>query len=330
MCTFEVCLKIPDMNDASQQTNIQFSFNNFLCKCTMTRHNSHFSKLTINITGNADSDALEQFFLQIYKILFFNYGYFPEIISAFKSQLSCYTSAENNHARFFRVFPPIVQDISRILNESCFEKFISIYSSSNIKMEPILQGFFYLCSRNYENVLIEHKIILLLHIFEGYGQFLRSSDNVDYATRHILKECYTNACPGTKHEIFIDRATKDVIKNAINPLLQKMLLSKDINKSLLKIRNYYSHFYENSAYKDGDKLFLLFLLISLSIRIRTVSDIIAPERFLSPENANIKECFLIIADYAHKEILKAPNYQSQSCYYNKIENIEMLRRILPQ
>lgn len=329
MCSFEICLKIPDIHDASQQTNIKFSFNNFLCKYNITRYDLDFSKLTINITGNANSDAVEQCFLQIYKILFLNYGYFPEIISAFKPQLSCYTSAKkNSHAGFFRIFPPIVNDISRILNETCLQTMTSMYSSSNIKMEPILHGFFYLCSRNYEDVLIEHKMILLLHIFEGYGQYLQNCKNMDYATRHILKECFTSRSANTKHEIFIDDNTKDIISKHIEPILQKILNTREIHEELRKIRNYYSHFHKDNFYEKGDKLFLLFLLISLSTRIRAINDIIAPENFLSPENTNIKECFLIIADYTHKEILKTSNHQSQSCYYNNAENIEMLRSIL--
>ncbi len=325
MCSFEVCLKI---RDASQQINIQFSFNNFLCKYTITRYDSDFSKLTINITGDANSDAVEQCFLQIYKILFFNYGYFPEIISAFKPQLSCYTSAEKNHAGFFRQFPPIVNDISRVLNENSLQTMASMYSSSNIKMEPILHGFFYLCSQNYEDVLIEHKVILLLHIFEGYGQYLQNCKNMDYATRHILKECFTGRSAKTKHEIFIDDNTKDIISKYIEPILHEIFNTREIHEELRKIRNYYSHFHKDNFYEKGDKLFLLFLLISLSIRIRAINDIITPEHFLSSENTNIKECFLIIADYTHKEILKTSNHQSQLCYNNKAKKIEMLRSIL--
>jgi len=230
MCSFEVCLKIPGIYDATQKTNIQFSFNSFSCKYAITEYDSDFSKLTINIAGNANSDALEQCFLQIYKILFFNYGYFPEIISAFKPQLSCYTSAEKNHAGFFRKFPPIVNDISRILNENSLQTMASMYSSSNIKMEPILNGFFYLFSYDYASVLIEHKIILLLHIFEGYGYFLScNADKIKYSIRHILKECFTIINEKTKHEIFIDNNTKDIILKNIEPILQKILNTKKIH-----------------------------------------------------------------------------------------------------
>mgnify|MGYP006896410113 CR=1 FL=1 len=92
------------MHGAPQQNNAQFPFNHLLCEYAITRCDSDFNKLKIKITGETDSCVLEQLFLKIYKIFFFNYGYFPEIVSEFKPQLPYYTSANANHAGFFRNF----------------------------------------------------------------------------------------------------------------------------------------------------------------------------------------------------------------------------------
>ena len=329
MCTFEVCLKIPDTHGTSQQQSAQFSFNNLLFKHTMTEDNSNFNKLTIRITGNADSCVMENLFLQTYKILFFNYGYFPEIVSAFKPQLPYYTSAKTSHGGFFREFPPIISELNRILNENSLENMASMHSSSNTKMEPILHGFFSLFSHDYVSVLIEHKMILLLHIFEGYGYFLSSdAKNINYATRHILKECFTSGNGKTRHKILIDDETKNVISRYIEPILQELLGKKRTDENLLNIRNYYSHFYKDGPYQNGKTLFSLFLLISLSIRIRIINDIITPNHFLNIKNENIKECFLIIADYINDIILGTQEYKFQSNYYDLVKTLEMIRKEL--
>ena len=265
----------------------------------------------IEITGSNNIDKLEKLLFEILSLLFLYLGGYPRIknIILIKNtkDISKLLIKYNTSEIFIKESLSLCDIDNTTINEAVLRNY------RQIKQTPI-SSLQYLVSKDYESVVINHKITLMLHIIEG----LVDSSFIPSLKRELKSKLETKDTIGIfmaaayhicKHYFFeYDRKYEfDIL-----PLLK--VSQNDFLRILTDTRNWYSHYFDETKkpdrLDDGKEIIIYLHIIYFTIRLYLMDSI-----HVEYDESRIREYYYMLHDwilevkYGESNPLKSNTYK---------------------
>lgn len=249
--------------------------------------------LHIEITGNKNIDKLEKLLFEILSLLFLCLGGYPRIKNIISNKsikdISNLLIKYNTSEIFFKESLLLCNIDSNIINETVLKNY------RQIKQTPI-SSLQYLVSKDYESVITNHKITLLLHIIEGLvDSSLRPSLKRELKSKLKTEEKIGNFMAATYHickHYFFNYHRK--YKFDILPLLK--VSQNEFLRILTDTRNWYSHYFDETQkldrLNDGKEIMIYLHIIYFTIRLFLMDSI-----QVECDESRIREYYYMLHDW---------------------------------
>ena len=225
--------------------------------------------------GADDFNDLYETYLDIYTLFFICYGSYPLMLNLsyndVDEDLSKYVCKYFSSKEYIDGECALFVIDDKIINQSVFERLKGIKNYALDSLE-------YLTSKNYEHVVINHKITLLLHIVSGVTN---PEEPFNTNVKYLSEKYFFNYDSG--------KSVLDALE--IN---SEMFISKAVDT-----RNWYSHYFVGSKkpnkLKEGFEIAFFISIIYFMIRLQlsnkigfSVSDSIIDHHYVCIKNWIIK------------------------------------------
>lgn len=272
------------------------------------------NRLTLVIEfKNEELDDIVSLYYDLESIIFFYFGFFPKVISLsidnqeidLSNRAPRFISSGISHWQSFKLC-----DISeKSINQKVFESYKKLNCFPIYSMQTLI-------SKGYVHVLIDHKLILLLHVIEG---FLENTNFLNFAISKGNDLCYKN-----KIELFCKKYFFRYHNNNDLQILDILNLSEeDFCQTLTDTRHWYSHFLKEhkkqKRLKDGNDMIYVFTILFLITRLNMLD-------FLGIDinDDGIISMFLHIQDWIIESKGLSATYHYRSNSYRFKEMLEKL------
>lgn len=293
---------------------------------------SNQEKLTVKISGKRSVSKLEDILSVLENLIFFYLGSFPLMKSLYKNDASVDIT---KRAAKYETSSNFLKDnlvICDINEETVTEQ--KINELRKLKQYPIY-SFQWLLSKEYDHVVTDHKMTLILHIVEG----LYDADNVQInLDKQEIRKKYPQSRKGKigtytaavywlcKNYFFVYHRRYAC---GILPLLKVTQYS--FMSRLTNTRNWYSHFLDDSQktsrIKKGRDFIIYFEMVCYMIRLMIIDKIGA-----TIDEKRVREFYYTVHDwileivYKTDEPLKSNTYKIRKQWSEIKKEIENLQK----
>lgn len=273
--------------------------------------------ITMTLQGNVSVGIVEKLWADIYSIIFIYLGAYPKMISMLENNeirdYSLMVDKYNSWDYMAKPYMCMCQINETTINQKIVNKYRNLNNLPIYSME-------YLISESYKNVILNHRITLLLHVIDGLISDKEKEDarsdyiNI-YRPRYDIGT-YKPAVYYLCNNYFFKYEEEFSCK--IMSLLKKD--QHDFIDVLTDTRHFYSHWLKASKKKkrliEGKEMLEYFEIIYFSLRLHLLSRL-----GVVVEEERIKEYLYIIHDWILETDYKK-KFPVKSIHYQRMREIE--------
>ena len=265
-------------------------------------------QIIVTIKSKKSFKRLYEMFMLQYELLFINFGYFIPIAKYKEndevSSFSKYNNLEYIYSQERYIKKEQIVSVPNLINNIVLDKFAILKRKFSLG----LISLYYIKSKRYERVLIDHLFITLIQICDGYSitkfNKLNSDDSLSF--RNSIKP-YIELLNELNDKYNLD-------------IYGRFNANKDkISANIRDTRHQYSHYTRKKySFRDGEDHILYFWLFDLLLRMNIFNDL-----GISYEDSAI-ENIRSICDWSSD--IRKLNYPYLSMTYKIAESIEKVEK----
>lgn len=239
------------------------SFSDFKFKYSNCNISYNYENLQIIVTIKSKKsfkELYEMFMLQ-YELLFINFGYFIPIAEYKEnddiSSFSKYNNLEYVYSQERYIKKDQIVSVPNLINNVDLDKFTILKREFSLGMISL----YYIKSKRYERVLIDHLFVTLIQICDGYSILKFNKPNKYFELQKTIKP-YIDLLNILNNKYSLD------IYGRFNANQDK------ISKNICDTRHQYSHYIrKKDSFRDGEDHILYFWLFDLLLRMIIFNDL---------------------------------------------------------
>lgn len=254
---------IVTLKNVSNGADIKDNLINFTCDEYDIKYHIEKEKIYITIISSNEVSDIYKHFMIHYQLLFFNNGYFYKIIEYKENEKVINISEKYNNTGMYDTCDCFINsykitNINKLINSENIKKMDNLLDNYGF----IFRAFYYLFSKRYEKVLIDHKFMILSQICEGYIESSEHEKKIEGEKNY-----------SKRIKIYIDNFAKQD-ENQNSEIFQ--ILGKDAEEIIDQItntRHRYSHYVEKKNVIEDDMFWYYFVILELAFRMIILEDI---------------------------------------------------------
>lgn len=254
-------LKVILKNDPHKAILEDFSDFGFEYSYFNISYNYENLQITVTIKSKKSFKELYEIFMLQYELLFLNFGYFIPIAEYKEndeiSSFSKYNNLEYIYSQERYIRKDQIVSVPNLINKTVLDKFANIKNKFSLGMISL----YYIKSKRYERVLIDHLFVTLVQICDGYSLLKFNKPNKYFELKKTIKP-------------YIDLLNELNDKYNLD-IYGRFNANKDkISENICDTRHQYSHYIrKKDSFRDGEDHILYFWLFDLLLRMIIFNDL---------------------------------------------------------